>query len=121
MLEEIVAKVAEEGPTAMSLVIPYDEKALLESQQEYIRHTLAGTSKLHVFLADDETAPGPAAKKQMAVPMKPAFHFSGEGDEQNPAAGNKKGQAASGKPKGKPAPAKKDNKEKQKEENSADN
>jgi len=87
MLEGIVAKVAEEGPEAMSLVIPVDERALLESQEEYIRHTLAGTEKIQVFLATDASAPGPDTKKQLAVPLKPSFHFSGE--EEYAKVGNK--------------------------------
>lgn len=78
MLEGMVARVAVEGPSAMSLDIPYDEKLLLESQEEYIKRTLIGTNKVLVFLATDETAPGPEAKRSAAVPMKPSFHFVGE-------------------------------------------
>lgn len=78
MLEGMVAKVAAEGPAAMSLEIPYDEKALLESQEEYIKRTLSGTVKVRVFLASDETAPGPETKRSAATPMHPSFHFIGD-------------------------------------------
>ena len=78
MLEGMVARVAAEGASAMSLEIPYDEKALLQGQEEYILRTLPGTTKVSVFLATDETAPGPEGKRQVAVPMKPSFHFVGD-------------------------------------------
>ena len=88
MLEGMVAKVAVEGPSAMSLEIPYDEKALLESQEEYIKRTLTGTVKVHVFLATDDSALGPEAKRAVATPMHPSFHFVG--DTGAPAKGGKK-------------------------------
>lgn len=78
MLEGMVARVSAEGSSAMSLEIPYDEKDLLQSQEEYIKRTLTGTVKVLVFLATDESAPGPEVKRLAAVPMKPSFHFIGD-------------------------------------------
>jgi len=90
MLEGMVAKVAQEGSSAMSLDIPYDEKVLLEGQEEYIKRTLIGTQRVRVFLATDSSAPGPETKKQAAVPMKPSFHFIGETDGKAAGKGGKK-------------------------------
>jgi len=80
VLENIVEKVREEGPNAMSVEVPFDEKSFLQEQDSHIKNAIPAIKQIDFHLASDTTALGPEAKRATSVPMKPSFHFAGEPD-----------------------------------------
>jgi len=71
-------RVKAEGPSALELTIPFDQREVLARDGfELIREGL-GLTTLHVHSSSDQSAPDIEGKKSQAVPGKPIFTFAGE-------------------------------------------
>ncbi|ELR12090.1 leucine-tRNA ligase [Acanthamoeba castellanii str. Neff] len=77
LVADMPNRIKADGPAAFNLAAPFDQVALLKSNQEFLREQL-GLAALSIYSASDADAPDHDNKKATAVPLKPVFTFSGE-------------------------------------------
>jgi leucyl-tRNA synthetase len=65
-------EVSERGRDALEVTLAFDQKEVLRANLEYIAKSL-GLREILIFDVK-ETAPGPDAKKALAMPNRPGFH-----------------------------------------------
>jgi leucyl-tRNA synthetase len=100
LVADMPNRIKADGPAAFDLVAPFDQLALITSQQEFFREQL-GLATLTVYSSSDPDAADHDNKKSSAVPLKPVFTFAGEKKkvEKKPNANKAKAGAAKAAPK----------------------